>query len=89
MVDSRGGRNRGQKLVYFVLALVKCTRIYLCVIYDYHYLLANYKNCSLIPGSILPFFFIYLLRPKLFTFLTKPVSKVVKVIELQVLTMVA
>ncbi len=83
------GRVRGQALSCFVLALVKCTRIYFSSANDAPCLLAHSKHQSWTVYSVLLYSSVDLPKARAFTSSTKPVPDAGRVKGLQASTKLA
>ncbi len=83
------GKMRGQEGLFFVFALVKCTRIYFSEANDAPCLLAHSKHRSLTVCSVLQFFSVNLPKARAFTLSTKLVPEAGRVRGLQILTRLA
>ncbi len=83
------GRVRGQALLCFVLALVKCTRIYFSGANDAPCLLAHSRHHSWTVCSVLQFSSVDLPKARAFTLSTKLVPDAGRVGGLQASTRLA
>ncbi len=83
------GRRSGQALLCFVLALVKCTRIYFSGAKDAPCFLAHSKHCSWTACSVLQFSYVNLPNARVFTLSTKLVPDAGRVGLLQIPTRLA
>ncbi len=80
------GRVRGQSVLSFVLALVKCTRIYFAGANNAPWLLAHLKHCSWRLCSILQLSLVVSPKARAFTSSTKPIPVDGEAGRLQALT---
>jgi hypothetical protein len=78
------GRMRGQALLCFFLAFVKCTRIYFSGAKDTPCLLAHSKHRSCTVCSVLQFSSVDLPKASAFTSSTKPVPEAGRIGGLQI-----
>jgi hypothetical protein len=67
-INRRVGQNEGQVLFCFVLALLKCTRIYFLGANNAPCLLAHSKHCSWMVCIVLQFSSVDLLKATVFTY---------------------
>ncbi len=85
----RNGRVKGQVVLCFVIALVKCTTIYFSGAKDAPCLQAQYKQCSWTVCSVLQYLYVVLSKVTVFASPTGPLLDDGDVCLLQALTRLA